>query len=111
MEHVQKLLRAAPSGFVRWPCQDNCFLPTLEKSPELAPKRQQLGISVGEHAQLLKILDVSEEGLVSMWNVANPTLRVAKNAYIMEVNGARGTPEELIQCMKALLQPLQHGEG
>jgi hypothetical protein len=89
MDHVQGLLKAAPNGFVRWPWQQSSFLVTLERDPNLSCKAGRLGINVGEHGPLLKILSF-EEGLLPMWNMANPKLHVNGADYIMELDGTRG---------------------
>ena len=39
------------------------------------------------------------EGLVASWNAANPKLQIVAGACILEVNGTKGKPQQLLDLM------------
>jgi hypothetical protein len=57
------------------------------------------GSPLGVHINpdTLKIDEIEKDGLMSAWNCANPTKTVGVGDRLLEVNGARNSPEEIIR--------------
>jgi len=99
---VQELVAMAAKAEKSCPggsSSSDSFVVKLTKS---RGQRLGLAVDVSEPFNYPYGLVVGEvtEGLVANWNAANPKLQVLPGASILEVNGTRGKPRQLLDLMQ-----------
>jgi len=63
-----------------------------------------LGMKIRGAGDVLEVTRIKDEGLVKVWNEANPELALKKGYKILEVNGKRGNADDLLhECTQPVL--------